>query len=93
MQYADDSNFFLKNKNSVKNVLSYFQKLQKATGSTINYEKTAALPINTEVSTNLPQEIKIKQWYQTVKILGIPLNENLQEAHRQNWTNIIEKNN
>ena len=79
-QYADDSNFFLKNENSVKNVITYFQKLQKATGSTINYEKTTVLPINTMESTNLPKEIKIKQRYQTVKILGI-----------QNWTNIIQK--
>ena len=90
-QYADDSNFFLKNENSVKNVITYFQKLQKATGSTINYEKTTVLPINTMESTNLPKEIKIKQRYQTVKILGIQYNENLQEAHRQNWTNIIQK--
>ena len=92
-QYADDSNFFLKNENSVKNVITYFQKLQKATGSTIKYEKTTVLPINTTECTNLPKEVKIKQRYQFVKILGTQYNENLQEAHRQNWTNIIQKNN
>ena len=90
-QYADDSNFFLKNEKSVKNVITFFQKLQKATGSTINYEKTMVLPINTTECTNLPKEIKIKQRYQSIKILGIQYNENLQEAHRQNWTNIIQK--
>ena len=46
-QYADDSNFFLQNEESVKNVLNYFQKLQAATGSTNNYKKTTVLPINT----------------------------------------------
>ena len=90
-QYADDSNFFLKNEESVKNVLNYFQKLQKATGSTINYEKTTVLLINTNQTTNLPQQIKIKQRYETVKILGIQFNENLQLANSQNWTKIIEK--
>ena len=90
-QYADDANFFLQNQRSVTNVITYFQKLQKATGATINYNKTTVLPINTEVSTNLPKEIKIKERYQTIKILGILFNENLQEAHRQNWRNTTEK--
>ena len=35
-QYADDSNFFLQNEESVKNVLKYFQKLKQATGENIN---------------------------------------------------------
>ena len=73
------------------NVVKYFQKLQKATGATINYDKTTVPPINTEVSSNLSKEIKIKERYQTVKILGILFNENLQEAHRKNWINILEK--
>ena len=90
-QYADDSNFFLQNEESVKNVLNYFQKLQAATGSTNNYKKTTVLPINTNQTSNLPQQIKIKQRYETIKILGIQFNENLQLANSQNWTKIIEK--
>ena len=90
-QYADDSNFFLQNEESVKKVLNYFQKLQIATGSTINYEKTTVLPINTDQTSNLPQQIKIKQRYETTKILGIQFNENLQVANSLNWTKIIEK--
>ena len=38
-QYADDSNFFLKNQESVQKVLNFFQNLNKATGTTINLEK------------------------------------------------------
>ena len=91
LQYADDSNFFIKNEDSLKNVLTYFQKLQKATVATVNYEKTTVLPINTDEITNLPQKVKIKQRYETVKILGIQFNENLQVAYTQNWTKIIEK--
>ena len=90
-QYADDSNFFLQNEESVKNVLNYFQKLQAATGSTNNYKKTTVLPINTNQTSNLPQQIKIKQRYETIKILGIQFNENLQLANSQNWAKIIEK--
>ena len=86
------SNFFIINEKSVKNVLTYFQKLQKATGATVNYEKTTVLPINTEETTSLPQKIKIKQRYQTVKIFGIQFNENLKVAYTQNWTTHHRKN-
>lgn len=37
-QYADDSNFHLKEEKSTENVLNYFQQLQKATGATIKLE-------------------------------------------------------
>ena len=47
-QYADDSNSFLKNQESVKNVLTFFKNLSKATGVTITLEKTTVLPINTD---------------------------------------------
>ena len=38
-QYADDSNFLLKEQESVQNVIKYFENLQKAAGTTINLEK------------------------------------------------------
>ena len=60
-QYADASNFFLQNQESVKNVLKYFQKLKEPTGATINLEKTTVLPINTDITTNLPTGITIKK--------------------------------
>ena len=47
-QYADDSNFFLKNQESITNVLNFFENLKKATGTTVNLEKTTLLPINTD---------------------------------------------
>ena len=47
-QYADDSNFLLATQKSVENVIKLFQKLQKATGATINLEKTTILLINTD---------------------------------------------
>ena len=46
--YADDSNFLLATQKSVENVIKLFQKLQKATGATINLDKTTILLINTD---------------------------------------------
>ena len=90
-QYADDSNFFLQNEESVKNVLKYFQKLKQATGATINLEKTTVLPINTNITTNLPTEITIKDPNETIKILGIYFHEDLQYANKINWQITIDK--
>ena len=47
-QYADDSNFLLATQKSVENVIKLFQKLQKATGATINLEKTTILLLYTD---------------------------------------------
>ena len=91
MQYADDSNFFLQDQNSVKNVIKYFQKLQNATGATINFEKTTVILINTDNSSNLSKQIKIKEQFETMKILGILFNKDLHYANQINWENIIEK--
>ena len=91
LQYADDSNFFLQDQNSVKNVIKYFQKLQKATGATINFEKTTVILINTDNSSNLSKQIKIKEQFETMKILGILFNKDLHYANQINWENIIEK--
>ena len=88
-QYADASNFFLQNQESVKNVLKYFQKLKEPTGATINLQKTTELPINTDITTNLPTGITIKK--NTIKILAIYFNEDLQYANNINWQIRIDK--
>ena len=54
---ADDSNFLLAKQKSVENVLKYFQKQQKATTvATINLEKTI-LPINTDQTSYIQQNL------------------------------------
>ena len=52
-QYADDSNFLLTEQKSIEPVIDFFEKLNKATGSTINLEKTLVLPINTDQTTEI----------------------------------------
>ena len=90
-QYADASNFFLQNQESVKNVLKYFQKLKEPTGATINLQKTTVLPINTDITTNLPTGITIKDQNENIKILAIDFNEDLQYANNINWQIRIDK--
>ena len=93
-QYADDSNFFLKNQESVRNVLKFFQNLNKATGTTINLEKTTVLPIktnDTEQIRKITPKITIKEQFETTKILGIYFNESLKNASLTNWDTILEK--
>ena len=45
-QYADYFSFYLKDENSIQRVLRYFKNYHKATGATINIEKSIILPIN-----------------------------------------------
>ena len=75
----------------MKNVLKYFKKLKEATGATINLEKTTVLPINTDITTNVPTEITIKDQNENIKILGIYFNEDLQYANNINWQITIDK--
>ena len=79
-QYPDDSNFFLKNQESVTNVFNFSENLKKATGTTVNLEKTTLLPINADhalqIQATNPQ-ISLKEQYESTKILGITINEDL----------------
>ena len=84
----------MKNQESVNNVLKFFYNLNKATGTTINLEKTTVLPINTENTEQLQKitpKITIKKQFETIKILGIYFNENLKNVSQINWDNILEK--
>ena len=92
LQYANGSNFFRKNQESVKKVLTFFQNLNKATGATINLEKTTVLPTyidNTKQIQEITPPKTVKEQFETTKILGIYFNEDLKNACHVNWNNII----
>ena len=92
-QYADDSNFLLSTQESIQQVIKIFKKLRKATGSTINLEKTKVLPINTDQIPHIQQnttDITILEQNQYI-ILCIFISENLNEAIMLNWQNSLEK--
>ena len=93
-QYPDFSNFLLTTQKSVENVIKFFQKLQKATGATINLDKTTILPINTDQTSYIKRHIpniSVKQQHQEIKILGITICESLKEAIQTNWQEIVQK--
>ena len=93
-QYADDSNFLFKIQESIKHVFKFFKKLKKATGSSINLEKTKLLPINTDqisiIQKNIPN-ITILKRYQYIKILGVYFSEDLKNTIITNWQQTISK--
>ena len=93
-EYADDSNFLLTEQILIKFIISYIEKLNKATGSTINLEKTKVLPINTNqtfYTQKHEKNITILEQYQYIKISGIFFSEDLKDTILLNWENIKKK--
>ena len=82
------------NQKSGENVLKFFEKLNLATGATINLEKATILPINTNNTTYLQQQlpnITIKEQHKTIKILGILFSKDLEVAIKLNCQKVLEK--
>ena len=79
-QYADDSNFLLREQESVAKVIKYFQNLKRVSGATINLEQTKLLPINTDktnyIQIQLPN-ITTLAHHQYLQILRLHFSENL----------------
>ena len=93
-QYADDSNFLIKTQQSATHILNYFEKLKKVTGSTMNFEKTKILPINTDQIQYLKQNVNnitILEQHKNIKILGIFFSENMKEMIETNWEHTLQK--
>ena len=93
-QSAEDSNFYLKNQESIINVTNIFQKLNLATGETINQKKTRILLINTNITNILQQtlpNLTIKDQYDTINILGITFCDRMKQTRLLNWQIILQK--
>ena len=93
-QYAYDSNFLLTEQKSIEPVIGFFQKLNKATGSTINLEKNRVLPINTDQTSEIQKHeknITILEQHQYIEILGIFFSEDSKETILLNWQNTLTK--
>ena len=93
-QYEDDSIFLLIEQESIKLVIKFFEKLNKATGSTINLEKTKVLPINTDQTSYMEKHktsIEILERYQYIEILSVHFSEDLKDRILLNWQNTLTK--
>ena len=68
--------------------MSFFQKLNKVSVATVNFEKTKILPINADQITLLQERLPhtaIKEQYEAIKILGISFCQGLKQAAFINW--------
>ena len=68
-KYEDDTNLFRKSQESAANVLRIFETLNKATGTTINLEKTIILPVNPNDALKTQNIIRILQLKNNMKQL------------------------
>ena len=93
-QYVEDSNFLLTEQESIKFVINFFEKFNKAPGSCINLEKTKVLPTNTDQTSYIQKHeknITILERYQYIEILGIFSSEDLKDTILLNWQNTLTK--
>ena len=86
-QYVDDSNTFLKNKESIPNYFSIIQRYEKVSGSKVNIDKTVCLAVN-ESLENLPCSLEPNVGPE--KVLGVPLGKN-RENTDDFWNDKIKK--
>ena len=93
-QYAEHSNFLLTEQESIKFVINFFEKFNKATGSSINSEKTKVLPTNTDQTSYIQKHeknITILEQYQYIEISGIFSSEDLKDTILLKWQNTLTK--
>ena len=92
-QYAEHSNFLLTEQESIKFVINFFEKFNKATGSSINLEKTKVLPTNTDQTSYIQKHEKniILEQYQYIEISGIFSSEDLKDTILLKWQNTLTK--
>ena len=86
LAFADDTNFFTRDCNSVKNIIKAFKGFGNASGSLINVQKTKCMPIGEGLV--LDHEIEIESVSQ-LKMLGIYYTNSLNQNSTRNWDNII----
>ena len=86
LAFADDTNFFTSDCNSVKNIIKAFKCFGNASGSLINVNKTKCMPIGEGLV--LDQEIEIES-VDELKMLGIYYTNSLNQISTRNWDHII----
>jgi exonuclease III len=80
LQYADDTTAVLKDEQSVREFLQVIHKFGKSSGLKINASKTEAVWLGNNPDFKLPY--KIKWANKLVKVLGVYVGWNTQEAYR-----------
>ena len=87
LKYVDDSNTFLKNKDSIQNYFDVIKSYEKVSGSKVNIDKTVCLAVD-EFLDNLPCSLEPKIGPE--KVLGVPLGKNRNDTDKF-WNDRIKK--
>ena len=94
LQFADDTNFISINEESIIKIKNFLSKYEKASGTTINMNKTTITELANAKIYNLQNKLvnfKIIKNKEPFKILGIYFSKDLQFANIYNWNICIQK--
>ena len=86
--YADDTIFTLQQHSAIDKIIYHFKYFSKASGSSINVDKTKALALGSW-NPNIHLEFKIK-YVKIIKIYGLFYTKLPQECGLQNWKDALE---
>lgn len=95
MQLADDTNLITINVESMTEIINFFRKYEKASGTKINISKATITPLTNARIYNLRYKIlnfKITKNKETFKLLGIQFSKDLHYANEYNWQECLQKN-
>ena len=91
-QYADDTSFISTDFSDIPFIFEQFTKYKKATGCTLNIDKTEGLLMQTDRIFNNNGRFPIKwKTIDYIKILGIHFNNDTEMTQRYNITKCIQK--
>jgi len=90
VQYADDTNVFLKDENALKNLTSIMELFQLFSGLQVNHKKTTIIGLGPWKNQNKTLDL-YTMTSNPVKILGIWVSHNKKEMHDRNIGGKIER--
>jgi len=86
LAFADDTNFFVKNTNSVGKIVCMFQQFGRASGSLINVNKTKIMGIGEGLTFGNDNTIEVVP---EIKILGIYYTNSINQNSPENWAHLM----
>ena len=88
LAFADDTNFFVNDKDSITKITSTFEHFGRASGSLININKTKIMDIGEGL--DLDDETRIEK-VKEIKLLGIFYENNINQTSLRNWEHLINQ--
>jgi len=89
-QYADDTCIFLRNEDSIDEVIKHVKEFGKISGLILNVEKREILLIWLLKQTNLENKHNVKWPEDPIRYLGIYIGNNYDICYKKNWSNKLD---